>query len=222
MCGIVGGIYQNNIIPLLVDGLKHLEYRGYDSAGLVVLTDDNMLQRIRATGKVVNLENNINSTTINGTIGIAHTRWATHGKPTTRNAHPHICNDNIGVVHNGIIENFLALKTEQQTHGYNFTSDTDTEVIAHAIHYALKDCDTLLEAVQKAVTSFEGAYSIGVISPTSPEHIIAARSGSPLVIGLSNQGNFIASDQMALLSITMRDSKVSPMAWGCSKISFCI
>ncbi|CAB9542560.1 Glutamine--fructose-6-phosphate aminotransferase [isomerizing] (EC [Bathymodiolus brooksi thiotrophic gill symbiont] len=202
MCGIVGGIYQNNIIPLLVDGLKHLEYRGYDSAGLVVLTDDNMLQRIRATGKVVNLENNINSTTINGTIGIAHTRWATHGKPTTRNAHPHICNDNIGVVHNGIIENFLALKTEQQTHGYNFTSDTDTEVIAHAIHYALKDCGTLLEAVQKAVTSFEGAYSIGVISPTSPEHIIAARSGSPLVIGLSNQGNFIASDQMALLSIT--------------------
>ncbi|OIR25225.1 glutamine--fructose-6-phosphate transaminase (isomerizing), partial [Bathymodiolus thermophilus thioautotrophic gill symbiont] len=202
MCGIVGGIYQSNITSLLVDGLKHLEYRGYDSAGLVILTHNNTLQRIRATGKVTNLENSINSTAINGTIGIAHTRWATHGKPTTKNAHPHICNDNIGVVHNGIIENFLALKAEQQAHGYNFTSDTDTEVIAHAIHHALKNCNTLLEAVQKAITSFEGTYSIGVISPANPEHIIAAKSGSPLVIGLSNQGNFIASDQMALLSIT--------------------
>jgi glucosamine--fructose-6-phosphate aminotransferase (isomerizing) len=202
MCGIVGGICQNNITPILIDGLKHLEYRGYDSAGLVVLTHDNVLQRARAAGKVANLEGRINSTIVNGTIGIAHTRWATHGKPSTKNAHPHICNDSVGVVHNGIIENFLALKTQQQAQGYRFTSDTDTEVIAHGIAQALKECDTLLEAVQSAITTFQGAYGVGVISPQHPGHIIAARSGSPLVIGLGDQGNFIASDQMALISIT--------------------
>lgn len=202
MCGIVGGICQNNITPLLIDGLKHLEYRGYDSAGLVVLTHDNVLQRARAAGKVTNLEGCINAEIVNGTIGIAHTRWATHGKPSTKNAHPHICNDSVGVVHNGIIENFLALKTQQQVQGYRFTSDTDTEVIAHGIHQALKKCDTLLEAVQTAITTFQGAYGVGVISPQHPGHIVAARSGSPLVIGLGDKGNFIASDQMALISIT--------------------
>jgi glucosamine--fructose-6-phosphate aminotransferase (isomerizing) len=202
MCGIVGGICQNNITPILIDGLKHLEYRGYDSAGLVVLTHDNVLQRARAAGKVANLEGRINSTIVNGTIGIAHTRWATHGKPSTKNAHPHICNDSVGVVHNGIIENFLALKAQQQAQGYRFTSDTDTEVIAHGVAQALKECDTLLEAVQSAITTFQGAYGVGVISPQHPGHIIAARSGSPLVIGLGDQGNFIASDQMALISIT--------------------
>ncbi|CAC9437414.1 Glucosamine--fructose-6-phosphate aminotransferase [isomerizing] [Bathymodiolus heckerae thiotrophic gill symbiont] len=203
MCGIVGGITKNNITPLLVDGLKRLEYRGYDSAGLVVLTSKNILQRVRAAGKVVNLENSI-SPEVNGMIGIAHTRWATHGKPTIKNAHPHICNNNVGVVHNGIIENFLALKTQQQAQGYHFTSDTDTEVIAHGIHQALKNCDTLLQAVQQAVTLFQGAYGIGAISPKNPGHIIATRSGSPLVIGLSDKGNFIASDQMALLDITKK------------------
>jgi len=202
MCGIVGGICQNNITPLLIDGLKHLEYRGYDSAGLVVLTHDNVLQRARAAGKVTNLEGCINAEIVNGTIGIAHTRWATHGKPSTKNAHPHICNDSVGVVHNGIIENFLALKTQQQVQGYRFTSDTDTEVIAHGIHQALKKCGTLLEAVQTAITTFQGAYGVGVISPQHPGHIVAARSGSPLVIGLGDKGNFIASDQMALISIT--------------------
>ena len=204
MCGIVGGICKNNITPVLVNGLKKLEYRGYDSAGVVVLSEDNKLNRARAVGKVVNLENNIKDQKmpLDGTVGIAHTRWATHGEPSSRNAHPHICNDTVSVVHNGIIENFLELKAEQQAQGYNFTSDTDTEVIAHAIHKALKTSTTLLEATQKAIKTFEGAYGIGVISPKEPGHIIAARSGSPLVIGLSNKGNFIASDQMALLDIT--------------------
>jgi glucosamine--fructose-6-phosphate aminotransferase (isomerizing) len=204
MCGIVGGICKKNIIPVLIDGLKRLEYRGYDSAGLVVLSEDNKLNRARAVGKVVNLENSIkdNKYSLDGTIGIAHTRWATHGEPSSRNAHPHICNHTISVVHNGIIENFLDLKSEQQAQGYNFTSDTDTEVIAHAIHKALETCSTLVEATQKAIKTFEGAYGIGVISPKEPGHIIATRSGSPLVIGISKKGNFIASDQMALLDIT--------------------
>jgi len=204
MCGIVGGICKKNIIPVLIDGLKRLEYRGYDSAGLVVLSEDNKLNRARAVGKVVNLENSIKDkkTPLDGTIGIAHTRWATHGEPSSRNAHPHICNHTISVVHNGIIENFLDLKSEQQAQGYNFTSDTDTEVIAHAIHKALETSSTLLEATQKAIKTFEGAYGIGVISPKEPGHIIATRSGSPLVIGISKKGNFIASDQMALLDIT--------------------
>ncbi len=202
MCGIIGGICQNNITPLLVSGLKRLEYRGYDSAGLVILNGDNALQRVRAAGKVVNLENNIDSKTVNGKIGIAHTRWATHGEPTTKNAHPHICNGDVGVVHNGIIENFLELKIEQQAQGYHFSSDTDTEIIAHAIHQTLQDSDGLLAAVQKAVKTFKGAYGISVISPKNPGHIIVARSGSPLVIGVGEKGNFVASDQVALLDVT--------------------
>jgi glucosamine--fructose-6-phosphate aminotransferase (isomerizing) len=204
MCGIVGGICKNNITPLLLEGLKRLEYRGYDSAGVVVLDKDNQLSRARSVGKVANLEQNIRDqkTLIDGTIGIAHTRWATHGEPSSRNAHPHICNQNISVVHNGIIENFLELKSEQLAQGYNFTSDTDTEVIAHAIDKALETSDTLLEATQKAITTFKGAYGVGVISPKHPGHIIAARSGSPLVIGISSKGHFIASDQMALLNTT--------------------
>lgn len=206
MCGIVGGICKNNIVPVLVDGLKRLEYRGYDSAGVVVLSADNQLDRARAVGKVANLEHSIKNkkTPLKGTIGIAHTRWATHGEPSSSNAHPHICNHTVSVVHNGIIENFLDLKAEQETQGYDFTSDTDTEVIAHAIHKALKSSSTLLEATQKAIQTFEGAYGVGVISPKDPGHIIAARSGSPLVIGLSDKGNFIASDQMALLDITKK------------------
>jgi len=204
MCGIVGGICNNNITPVLLEGLKRLEYRGYDSAGIVVLDESNQLRRDRAVGKVANLEKSIEDkdTLIKGSIGIAHTRWATHGEPSTNNAHPHICNDSVSVVHNGIIENFLELKAEQQAQGYQFTSDTDTEVIAHAIHKALESSKTLLEATQKAIATFEGAYGVGVISPKDPGRIIAARSGSPLVIGLSDKGNFIASDQMALLDIT--------------------
>lgn len=206
MCGIIGGICKNNIAPVLVDGLKRLEYRGYDSAGVVVLSADNQLDRARAVGKVANLEHSIKNkkSPLKGTIGIAHTRWATHGEPSSSNAHPHICNHTVSVVHNGIIENFLDLKAEQETQGYDFTSDTDTEVIAHAIHKALKSSSTLLEATQLAIQTFKGAYGVGVISPKDPGHIIAARSGSPLVIGLSDKGNFIASDQMALLDITKK------------------
>ena len=204
MCGIVGGICKKNITSVLINGLKKLEYRGYDSAGVVVLSANNELHRARAVGKVVNLENNLKAKKIplDGTVGIAHTRWATHGEPSSRNAHPHICNHTVSVVHNGIIENFLELKVEQQADGYSFTSDTDTEVIAHAIHKALETSDTLLKATQKAIQTFEGAYGVGVISPKDPGRIIAARSGSPLVIGISKKGNFIASDQMALLDIT--------------------
>lgn len=204
MCGIVGGICKNNITPLLLEGLKRLEYRGYDSAGVVVLDKDNRFSRVRSVGKVANLEQNIRDQKmpIDGTIGIAHTRWATHGEPSSRNAHPHICNQNISVVHNGIIENFLELKSEQLAQGYSFTSDTDTEVIAHAIDKALETSDTLLKATQNAITTFKGAYGVGVISPKHPGHIIAARSGSPLVIGISSKGHFIASDQMALLNVT--------------------
>ena len=204
MCGIVGGICKNNITPILVNGLKRLEYRGYDSAGVVTLSKNNKLNRARSVGKVANLEQHIKAkkTPLNGTIGIAHTRWATHGEPSSRNAHPHICNHSVSVVHNGIIENFLELKAEQQAQGYSFTSDTDTEVIGHAIHQYLQDSKSLLEATQKAIRTFKGAYGLGVISPQDPDHIIAARSGSPLVIGVSKKGNFIASDQMALLDVT--------------------
>ena len=204
MCGIVGGICKKNITPVLIDGLKRLEYRGYDSAGVVILCKNNRLNRARAVGKVVNLEKRINDkkTPLDGKVGIAHTRWATHGEPSSRNAHPHICNHTVSVVHNGIIENFLELKAAQEADGYTFTSDTDTEVIGHAIHQHLQDSESLLEATQKAILTFKGAYGVGVISPQQPGHIVAARSGSPLVIGVSKKGNFIASDQMALIDIT--------------------
>ncbi len=206
MCGIVGGICKDNITPILLSGLKRLEYRGYDSAGVVVLSNDNKLNRSRAVGKVVNLETSIQkqSPKIQGGVGIAHTRWATHGEPSTQNAHPHICFGTVSVVHNGIIENFLKLKQEQKAQGYAFTSDTDTEVIVHSIHQALKTSENLLKATQKAVKTFEGAYGLGVISSEYPEHIVVARSGSPLIIGISNEGNFIASDQVALLDITKK------------------
>lgn len=204
MCGIVGGVTNRDITPLLLDGLKRLEYRGYDSSGLLVLSNNNLFLRARSVGKVSNLEKNLNSRKkrIQGNIGIAHTRWATHGEPTNRNAHPHISNNAIGVVHNGIIENYLELKDSQSQQGYKFTSDTDTEVIAHAIEFNIPTSNSLLESVQKAISTFEGAYGIGVISPKYPNTIIATRKGSPLVIGIGKDGNYIASDQMALLSVT--------------------
>ena len=204
MCGIVGGVSNKNIAPVLLDGLKRLEYRGYDSAGVVVLCKNNRLNRARAVGKVVNLENRIKDkkTPLVGNIGIAHTRWATHGEPSNRNAHPHICNHIVSVVHNGIIENYLDLKKSQQKQGYKFTSDTDTEVIAHAIHLAMQSSKTLLESVQKTLSTLDGAYGLGVVSPKYPNTLIAARKGSPLVIGIGKNGNYIASDQIALLPVT--------------------
>ena len=204
MCGIVGGVASKDISSVLLDGLKRLEYRGYDSSGMVVLSDDNSLNRARSVGKVANLEENLATRRhkIQGNIGIAHTRWATHGEPSSRNAHPHICNHSVSIVHNGIIENYLELKTTQKKQGYKFTSDTDTEVIAHAIHFAMQSSTTLLESVQKTVSTLEGAYGLGVVSPKYPDTLIATRKGSPLVIGIGKNGHYIASDQMALLPVT--------------------
>ena len=204
MCGIVGGITSKNITPLLLDGLKRLEYRGYDSSGLVILSQDNKLVRERAAGKVSNLENNLKlkKPSLKGNVGLAHTRWATHGKPSVNNAHPHISKNSISVVHNGIIENYIDLKNLQMKQGYAFTSETDTEVIAHAIESAIKPSDSLLKATQKAIKTLNGSYGIGVLSSKYPDQIIATRKGSPLVIGIGDNGNYVASDQMALLSVT--------------------
>jgi len=202
MCGIVGGITNSDITPLLLDGLNRLEYRGYDSSGLVLLTKNNKLARKRAVGKVVNLEKKLKKNKIQGTVGLAHTRWATHGEPSNKNAHPHISKNSISVVHNGIIENYIDLKDLQIKQGYEFASETDTEVIAHAIDFAIQSSNSLLEATQKALKKLDGSYGLGVISSNHPNTIIAARKGSPLLIGIGKNGNYIASDQMALLSIT--------------------
>jgi len=206
MCGIVGGVTNHDITPLLLDGLKRLEYRGYDSSGLIVLSKNNSFNRARSVGKVKNLEKNLKNrkNKIKGNIGIAHTRWATHGEPTNHNAHPHISNQVVSVVHNGIIENYLELKDSQIKQGYKFTSETDTEVIAHAIDSAIKSNRTLLHSVQKAINTFEGSYGLGIISPNYPNTIIATRKSSPLIIGIGKNGNYIASDQLALLSVTKK------------------
>jgi glutamine---fructose-6-phosphate transaminase (isomerizing) len=204
MCGIVGGVTNSNITPLLLEGLNRLEYRGYDSSGLVVLTKDKTFDRARSVGKVRNLEKNLKERKkeVIGNIGIAHTRWATHGGPSSLNAHPHISKNSVSVVHNGIIENYIVLKNAQIKQGYEFKSETDTEVIAHAVDIEMNSCKTFIESVQKAVKSFEGSYGLGIISSQYPDQIIATRKGSPLVIGIGKNGNYIASDQMALLSET--------------------
>lgn len=204
MCGIIGGVTNTDITPLLLDGLKRLEYRGYDSSGLVLLTKNNKLTRKRAVGKVINLEKKIKleKNKIEGAIGLAHTRWATHGKPSDKNAHPLISKNSISVVHNGIIENYIDLKDLQIKQGYEFTSETDTEVIAHAIDFATQSSNSLLESTKKVLKTLDGSYGLGIISSKYPDQIIAARKGSPLVIGIGDNGNYVASDQMALLSVT--------------------
>jgi len=206
MCGIVGGVTNNDITALLLEGLNRLEYRGYDSSGLIVLSKNNTFDRARSVGKVKNLQANLKArdVKISGNIGIAHTRWATHGEPSVLNAHPHISKNSVSLVHNGIIENYIELKNDQLTKGYLFASETDTEVIAHAIDFAMKSCNTLISSVQLAIKSFSGSYGLGIISSKHPDQIIAARSGSPLVIGIGKNGNYIASDQMALLSVTKK------------------
>ena len=206
MCGIVGGVTNSNITPLLLEGLNRLEYRGYDSSGLIVLSEKNTFNRARSVGKVKNLEKNLNerSNKIKGNIGIAHTRWATHGEPSSLNAHPHISKNSVSVVHNGIIENYVELKKDQKKLGYEFKSETDTEVIAHAIDYAVKSSNSLIESVQKVVKSLEGSYGLGIMSSKFPDQIIATRKGSPLVLGIGSNGNYVASDQMALLSETKK------------------
>ncbi len=203
MCGIVGGIAQRNVVPILVEGLKRLEYRGYDSAGLAVI-DESRIQRHRKLGKVAELGKLLDENPIRGNIGIAHTRWATHGKPSTDNAHPHISHDRVAVVHNGIIENHQQLKAEQQANGYQFNSQTDTETIVHQIHTQLENCENLLDAVQNSITHLEGAYALGVVCKDEPDTLIACRKGSPLVIGVGIEEYFIASDVAALLPVTQR------------------
>ncbi len=203
MCGIVGAIAQRNVVPILIEGLKRLEYRGYDSAGLAVI-ENNGLSRRRALGKVKWLEELIESDPIVGSIGIAHTRWATHGKPSTENAHPHICREQVAVVHNGIIENHVQLRNQQRAQGYQFTSETDTEVIVNQIYAEIERTHDLLKAVKLTLTQLEGAYALGVISPAFPDRLIACRKGSPLVIGIGIGEWFVASDVAALLPVTQR------------------
>ncbi|PHS70972.1 MAG: glutamine--fructose-6-phosphate transaminase (isomerizing) [Methylophaga sp.] len=206
MCGIVGGIAERNLVPILLEGLRRLEYRGYDSSGIALLDADSNIKRVRSIGKIKELEARIahEKSDFSGSIGIAHTRWATHGVPSEKNAHPHICNNSVVVVHNGIIENYQTLKQDQLAAGYQFTSETDTEVVVHAIHQQLETNDNLLQAVMQAVKQFEGAYALGVIATDDPQTLIAARKGSPLVIGIGIGEHFIASDVSALLPVTQR------------------
>lgn len=204
MCGIVGAVAERNVVEILLEGLKRLEYRGYDSAGVALLQGDGTLTRIRRTGKVQELADAVAEGEALGTTGIAHTRWATHGGVTEANAHPHFSTERVAVVHNGIIENYVNLKAQLKEKGYTFTSDTDTETIAHTVHEELKSGKTLLDAVQSAVKTFHGAYGTVIMDKEDPSRVVVARSGSPLVIGLGLGENFIASDQMALLPVTRR------------------
>ena len=204
MCGIVGAIAHHNVTPQLLEGLKRLEYRGYDSAGIAVLDGNNEIQRVRSLGKVATLESPLQQSGLDGGIGIAHTRWATHGSPATENAHPHICNQRVSVVHNGIIENHNALRSQQQAAGFRFTSETDTETVVHQIEHYLQQGQNLIRAVRSSIDDFEGAYALGVISPLEPDLLVTARLGSPLVIGLGEEANYIASDTAALLPYTNR------------------
>ena len=204
MCGIVGAVAQRDVSPLLLEGLKRLEYRGYDSAGIAVIDPAARLQRIRILGKVRQLRDKHNAAPLRGGAGIAHTRWATHGRPSVNNAHPHICRGQIAVAHNGIIENHAALREQQRADGFEFESETDTEVAVNAIYQAYQDQPDLLKAVCAALARLRGAYALGVISRREPGRLIAARKGSPLVIGVGIGEYFIASDVFALLPVTQR------------------
>ncbi|AXQ50430.1 glutamine--fructose-6-phosphate transaminase (isomerizing) [Pseudomonas vlassakiae] len=204
MCGIVGAVAERNITAILIEGLKRLEYRGYDSAGLAVYTQQGELQRRRRIGKVAELQAAVAAEPLNGQLGIAHTRWATHGAPTEGNAHPHFSGNEVAVVHNGIIENHEELREELKGLGYVFSSQTDTEVIVHLIHHTLKTLPDLADALKAAVKRLHGAYGLALISVAQPDRLVAARSGSPLVVGLGHGENFLASDQLALRQVTDR------------------
>ncbi len=201
MCGIVTAIATDNVVPVLLEGLRKLEYRGYDSAGLAVLADG--LKRLRSTGRVAELAALADAKELRANMGIAHTRWATHGVPSERNAHPHI-SGGLAVVHNGIIENFEAIKDKLQAEGYRFESETDTEAIAHLIHYKLRSQPDLFEAVRLATNELVGAYAIGVIAEAEPERAVVARRGSPLLLGVADNGMYAASDTAALLQVTRK------------------
>ena len=203
MCGIVGAIADRNVVPLLVEGLKRLEYRGYDSAGIAVLTASG-IERVRRVGRVAEMEKASARTGLQGQIGIGHTRWATHGGVTEPNAHPHISHGSIAVVHNGIIENHEQQRERLKALGYQFESQTDTEVIAHLVHYYLQQSGNLFEATRLAVRELVGAYAIGVVALAHPDELICARMGCPLLVGLGEGENFIASDVSAVISATRR------------------
>lgn len=203
MCGIVGALSRQDVVQVLVDGLKRLEYRGYDSAGVALMGLDG-LQRRRSTGRVVELEYLVRQDKVSGTLGIAHTRWATHGVPSVRNAHPHQSRDGLVVVHNGIIENHEALRRELEQKGYQFESETDTEVIAHLVHAYGTEKSSLLEAFRQALQRLEGAYAIAMIAEHHPDLLLAARKGSPLLLGLGDHETFLASDAAALIAHTRR------------------
>lgn len=202
MCGITAGIAQRDVAQLLLEGLKRLEYRGYDSAGLAVLNDDGALERLRICGKVNQLQEAYNKEPLRGKLGVAHTRWATHGEPSERNAHPHMFENKIALVHNGIIENYLSLQQILAEKNIAFSSQTDSEVIVQWIGQEYEKSQTLLEAVQKTAKQLEGAYAIALICKEEPDRILAARQGSPLVIGVGENENFVASDPLALLPLT--------------------
>ncbi|MBT5484438.1 MAG: glutamine--fructose-6-phosphate transaminase (isomerizing) [Gammaproteobacteria bacterium] len=206
MCGIVGAIGRRNVSGILLEGLKRLEYRGYDSAGLAVISrKDKNLACVKAVGKVQALEDKVKESPVDGAIGIAHTRWATHGKPTHENAHPHLSHDRLALIHNGIIENFLILKEELLKKGYQFKTETDTEVIVHLIHMFLNEEEMpFIDAVSRTISLLDGAYGLAVIDKEDPKRIIVARSGSPLIIGVGIGENFIASDPAALGQVTDR------------------
>ena len=204
MCGIVGAVADRNVPPILIEGLRRLEYRGYDSAGVAVVNRDGEVERRRTVGKVQALVDNLADEPVRGGIGIAHTRWATHGQPAENNAHPHASSERVCIVHNGIIENYEALREELCKKGDRFESETDSETVAHLIDSLLTDGVDLLDAVRGAVKRLEGAYAIGVIHKADPDRIIATRAGSPLVVGKGIGENFIASDVLALKPVTDR------------------
>lgn len=204
MCGIVGAIAERNVVPILVEGLRRLEYRGYDSAGVAVLQDDASIELRRAVGKVAGLQDKLDSDPMAGRVGLAHTRWATHGGVTESNAHPHLSGDRVAVIHNGVIENFQPIKDELLAKGYAFASETDTEVAAHLVHDYLKAGDDLIAAVRKSTARFEGAYALLVCDNEDPDRIVVSRVASPLVIGVGIGENFVASGIQALLPVTQR------------------
>ena len=201
MCGIVGAVAERNVVPILMEGLKRLEYRGYDSAGIAIRTDAG-ISRIRRVGKVQELQSALDEAPVRGGTGISHTRWATHGIPNETNAHPHLSSNTIAIVHNGIIENYEELRDDLKSKGYEFTSDTDTETVAHRIHFNLQNTDDFVEAVRTTVAELEGAYAIAVVSADHPEQVVIARQGAPAVVGLGVDENFVASDVAALLPVT--------------------
>ena len=203
MCGIVGAVAERNVTPILIEGLQRLEYRGYDSAGVALVQADGEVQRRREVGKVVNLSNNLDAEPLTGGVGIAHTRWATHGSVQQTNTHPHMSGNDLALVHNGIIENYITLREELQSQGYVFASDTDSEVIVHLIHNCLGD-GGLVHAVRRAIKRLDGAYAIAVCWADEPDRIVAARSGCPLVVGKGIGENFLASDVLALKAVTDR------------------